>query len=200
MLEPVLAARSAFEGMLKPTGPSAAAGVIVSERADLQIATVIARGRHEAVAARLRAAYGMDLPMGPARIATERLALVATGPRTWLATRDGGEPLSEELRRELGETVAVSDQSDGYAVLRLSGEKVRATFEKGLSVDLHPRAFRPGDAAATSCSHLSVIIWQLDEAPTYEVAVFRSLAAAFWHWLSESAAEFGLRVEGSGRG
>jgi sarcosine oxidase subunit gamma len=199
MLESVLAARSAFEGLLKPTGPSAAAGVIVSERADLQIATVIARGR-DPIAACLRSAYGIDLPAGPARVAMDRLALVAIGPRTWLATRDGGQPLAEELRRELGETAAVSDQSDGYAVLRLSGEKVRATFEKGLSVDLHPRAFRPGDAAVTSCSHLGVIIWQLNEAPTYEVAVFRSLAAAFWHWLSDSAAEYGLQVVPSGRG
>jgi heterotetrameric sarcosine oxidase gamma subunit len=85
-------------------------------------------------------------------------------------------------------------------VLRLSGPKVRATFEKGLGVDLHPGSFRPGDAAVTACAHLGVILWQIDEAPTYEVAVFRSLASRFWHWLSESAAEYGLRIVPSARG
>jgi sarcosine oxidase subunit gamma len=88
----------------------------------------------------------------------------------------------------------VSDQSDGYAVLRLAGAAMRATFEKGLAVDLHPAAFGPGDAAVTTCSHIGVILWQLDDAPTYEIALFRSLAADFWHWLSTSAAEYGLRV------
>jgi sarcosine oxidase subunit gamma len=36
-----------------------------------------------------------------------------------------------------------------------------------------------------------VQLWQVDAVPTYELAVPRSLAAAFWHWLVESAAEFG---------
>lgn len=196
----VLAARSAFDGLLKPLGPPGAAGVAVSERSDLQIATVIARQGADAFSARVRTVYGIDLPPGPRYVGSERMAFVGTGPRTWLVMREGGSFLPDELRRELGDIAAVSDQSDGYAVLRLSGPKVRATFEKGLCVDLHPSAFRPGDAAVTACAHLGVILWQIDEAPTYEVAVFRSLASAFWHWLSESAAEYGLRIGPSGRG
>jgi sarcosine oxidase subunit gamma len=192
-----LTPRLAFEGLLRPVGLAETAGVAVRERADLQIATVIARNGREALSARVRATYGIDLPSGPRRAGSERIALVGTGPRTWLAIRAGGGLLSDELQRDLGDTAAISDQSDGYAVLRLSGSKVRATFEKGLGVDVHPRAFRPGDAAVTTCAHLGVILWQLDETPTYEIAVFRSLSAAFWHWLSESAAEFGLRVETS---
>ena len=202
MPEPkVLTPRSGFAGLLDSTGPSSAPGVRVSEPADLQIATVIARqGRRDGLAAPLRAAYGVELPSGPKRVASDRLALLGTGPRTWLALRTGGAPLALELAHELGKTAAVVDQSDGYAVLRLTGEKLRATFEKGLAVDLHPRAFGPGDVAVTTCAHLGVIVWQLDEAPTYEVAVFRSLAASFWHWLSESAAEFGLGAIPAGRG
>jgi heterotetrameric sarcosine oxidase gamma subunit len=201
MLEPIsFTRRSAFAGLLQPVGQAGAPGVTVSERSDLQIATGIARRGREALAERVLATHGIELPSGPKRTASERVAFVGTGPRTWLALRDGGGSLVEELQHELGDAAALSDQSDGYAVLRLSGPKVRATFEKGLSVDLHPRAFRPGDAAVTTCSHLGVILWQLDETPTYEVAVFRSLAAAFWHFLSDSAAEFGLAVVPSGRG
>jgi heterotetrameric sarcosine oxidase gamma subunit len=195
MPEPIMfARRSPFAGLLKPINASDAAGVIVDECAERQVATVIARRGREALGAMVRSAYGLDLPVGPKWAGTEQLAFVGTGPRTWLAIRDGGAPLADELQRELGDAAAVSDQSDGYAVLRLSGSGVRATFEKGLAVDLHKAAFGPGDAAVTTCSHLGVIVWQLDEAPTYEIALFRSLAADFWHWLSESAAEFGLRV------
>lgn len=190
-----LVPRSSFHGLLKPVGASDVAGVVASERADIQIATVIARNGRDALVARVRAVYGIELPPGPKRVASERIAFVGTGPRTWLAIRQGGGFWPDELEHDLGDTAAVADQSDGYAVLRLSGSKVRATFEKGLGVDLHPSAFRPGDAAVTTCAHLGIILWQLDEKPTYEVAVFRSFAADFWHWVSESAAEFGLKVE-----
>jgi heterotetrameric sarcosine oxidase gamma subunit len=190
-----LAARSAFEGLLQAVGPGEAPGVLVRESAKLSIATVIARRGSDALSARIRSVYGIDLPLGPRRGGSDGIAFVGLGPCSWLAVREGSGRLSDELQRELADTAAVSDQSDGYAVMRLSGDKVRATFEKGLGVDLHPRAFRPGDAAVTACAHIGVILWQLDETPTYEIAVFRSLAAAFWHWLSESAAEFGVRVD-----
>jgi len=189
-----LRARSAFSGLLQPVGSPDQAGVTAVERADLQIATVIARGDPRVLSARVRSAYGVELPSRPRLAAGGRITLMGTGPRTWLAIRERAGPLSEELRSELGEAAAVADQSDAYAVMRLSGAKVRATFEKGLGVDLHPRVFRAGDGAVTPCAHLGVVLWQIDELPTYEVAVARSLAAAFWHWLSESAAEYGLAI------
>ena len=201
MLEPVtLTRRSPLEGRLSSVGASEAAGVIVQERTELQIATVIARTAQGEFASRVQSAYGLELTAGSRHTAAERIAFVGTGPRTWLAIREGREPLAEELQLELGDAAAISDQSDSYTVVRLSGTKARATFEKGLSIDLHPRAFHSGRAAVTACSHLGVILWQLDEMPTYEVAVFRSLAAEFAHWLSESAAEFGLKVLSPERG
>ena len=52
------------------------------------------------------------------------------------------------------------------------------------------------DAAVTTVGHIVVHLWQLDETPTYEFAVLRSYAAAFWRWLVDSAAEFGAVVVG----
>jgi sarcosine oxidase subunit gamma len=91
----------------------------------------------------------------------------------------------------------VSDQSDGYAVLRLGGRDVRSMLAKGIAVDLHPRVFRTGDAAVTQIAHMGVMLWQLDDRPTYEIAVFRSLAGSFWHWMAASAEEFGLGFDAS---
>jgi len=192
----ILTERSAFEGFLKPVGEGN--GVTVQDRSDLELAVVSARrGQEGALAARMDATYGVRLPSGPKRIEAGPLAIMGTGPGTWLAARDvvPGQPqatLAEELSRALAGLAAVTDQSSGYAALRVSGPRVREAFAKGLDIDLHPRAFAPGDVAVTACSHIGVTLWQLDDAPTYEIALFRSMAGSFWHWLSESAAEFGL--------
>jgi sarcosine oxidase subunit gamma len=74
---------------------------------------------------------------------------------------------------------------------------VREALAKGVAIDLHPRAFKTADAAATLVSHVAVQLWQVDDAPTYELAVARGFALSFWHWLATSAAEFGLELVGN---
>jgi sarcosine oxidase subunit gamma len=41
---------------------------------------------------------------------------------------------------------------------------------------------------------MGVQIWQVDDAPSYDLAIFRSVSASFWRWLTASAAEFGYQV------
>ncbi len=190
----VLQFRSPCAGALKDIGPASAAEVFVCEETRRQVATVIGRAPFADIAKRLDAAFGLKLVAGGKTSSGGNLTLAATGPRAWLALTDEAEDLPASLRHALGDSAAVIDQSSGYTVFCISGPKARATFEKGLGVDLHPRAFEPGDATSTSCAHLNVVIWQIDEQPIYEIAVARSFAAAFCHWLTESAAEFGLKV------
>ena len=99
-----------------------------------------------------------------------------------------------ELTIGLGKRAMIADQSDGRCVLRLRGMKAREVLAKGIGIDLHARAFKPGDVALTLAAHVGVQLWQLDDAPTYEIAVARSLAGSLWAWLSASAAEFGYEV------
>jgi sarcosine oxidase subunit gamma len=127
------------------------------------------------------------------------VALAGTGPGAWLVTSEsGGNAFAVSLRDLLDGVAAVIDQSDGYASLRLSGPKVRETLAKGVPLDLHARAFQVGDVAVTVVSHIGATLWRLDDgpdgSPVFEVVVFRSLAESFWHWLSESSAEFGMTV------
>ncbi len=190
----VLEFRSPVAGALKDIGPAAAAGVVVCEERSRQAATVIAYGSTDDIAARLKGAFGLKLIPGSKASSGGNLTFVATGPRAWLALSEDAASLSASLRDALGDSAAVTDQSSGFTVFCISGPKARATFEKGLGLDLHPRAFEAGDAASTSCAHLNVIIWQIDNQPIYEIAVARSFAVALCHWLTESAAEFGLKV------
>jgi methylglutamate dehydrogenase subunit D len=170
MLEP----RSAFEGLPLPGGP----GLRIEECAGMQIAAVVARGDTRALAEKAQA-------LG--------IGLLGIGPGKWLAVAEpNAAPLAERLSGELGTLAAVTELSDAYAVLRIAGANARALFEKGLGVDLHPRAFKPGDVAATVCAHINVVIWQIDATPTYEIALYGSYAASFGDWLAESAATLSL--------
>jgi methylglutamate dehydrogenase subunit D len=191
---------SALRGLALPGRYGAAngePGVVLSERADLALAAVMVRkGANEALAKRVRAVFGLDLPTTPGRAARGPLAVVWAGPGHWLAVTEGrgGTSLEELLRHDLSNLASISDQSDGRAVVRIAGIRARDVLAKGVPVDLNPRVFTAGDAAVTTVGHIAVHLWQLDETPTYEFAVFRSYAAAFWRWLMDSAAEFGAVV------
>jgi heterotetrameric sarcosine oxidase gamma subunit len=151
-----------------------------------------ARGKTDALAEALRAAYGLELPRRPGRAEGNGIAVVWAGLDQWLAIaeRGAGRDLETELKPRLAGLASVVDQSDGRVVVRISGPRARDVLAKGLPIDLHPRAFKPGDVAITHASHIGVILWQLDERPTYELAMFRSYADSFAHWLDEAAAEY----------
>jgi sarcosine oxidase subunit gamma len=190
-----LKGRSAFDGLLVLDGPKDA-GIVVAERPNLQIATIIARSPGFAQA--VKAAYGLDLPNGPKRIVAHDVTFLGAGPRTWLVICAGDRPLASDLKQSLGVHAAVTDQSDGYGVLRVAGSKTRALLAKGIPIDLHPRTFATDDVALTICAHIGIILWRVDTSSAFDVAMFRSLCGSFWAWLAESAEEFGLRVNAIG--
>jgi sarcosine oxidase subunit gamma len=180
-----------------PTGSDpeeAAAGVIVAPRESLGLATMMAfDGKVDELRARLRALYGFEAPARPVIAQGHGLDLAWAGPEQWLAV-SGERTVAERLAEELKGLAAVTDQSDARAVLRVSGPKAREALAKGCPIDLHPRAFRPGDTVLTAIAHVGVQIWQVDDAPTFDLLVPCSMAGSFWGWLSASAAEFGLAV------
>lgn len=103
--------------------------------------------------------------------------------------------LVRTLGARLADLAAVADQSDARGVLRVSGPNMRDTLAKGCLIDLHPRAFRPGDVALTSIAYIAVQLWAVDEA-TFDLAVPRSMAMSFWSWLRAPAASYGVEVAG----
>lgn len=150
-------------------------------------------GQTAALQAAIEGAYGVTLTLRPARTqAKDGTAFVWAGAGQWLAVAEDGSArdLEAELKSRLAGLASVADQSDGRVIVRISGERARDVLAKGVPLDLDPRAFKAGDAAITHASHIGVMLWQLDERPTYELAMFRSYADSFAHWLTESAAEY----------
>ena len=102
--------------------------------------------------------------------------------------------MAQALARDLDGLAAIADQSDAYAVCRIAGPRARDALAKGVTLDLHPASFPSGSAAVTGIAGIGAVLWLGDEAPTFDVAVARSLASSFWHWLVTGAAEYGLEV------
>jgi methylglutamate dehydrogenase subunit D len=195
-LQNTLTPLSAFTDV--PYAATSAAGLVVAARDGLGIATVRPRkGQIAALAQFTRARFGIDLPAGPKRAAVGGIAFAGIGPAAWLVTcEQGGNAFAASLEEALGDSASVTDQSDGYAVLLMTGPKLRDVLVKILPIDLHPRAFKQDAVAATVAAHMGVTLWRLGDAadgsPVFELAVFRSFARSFWHALSSHAAEFGL--------
>src|SRR4051812_34028083 len=191
-----LAAVSAFASLLSPVGTGR--GVVVADRDGLGIANLLARrGQAHALSGRIQERFGVALPVGPRRASSGDIAFVGVGPGAWLAIHAGGSARAQNELASFADIAAVADQSDGYAVLRLSGSKVREALAKLVSIDLHPNVFTVGSAASTHAAHIGVIFWRVDDGPdgaVFEIALYRSFAGSFWHALSLSAAEFGLQA------
>jgi heterotetrameric sarcosine oxidase gamma subunit len=189
--------RFAFAGHLSTVVSfPGAAGVTLMPCDDLGLATIIVRkGQTASLAERIQALFGIALPTGPKRITTGKLAFIGMGPGQWLAIEHASgdaQTFAAKLKQDLAGFASVSDQSDARAVINVSGPAARQALAKGLPVDLHPRVFGPGDAALTQIALIGAHIWQIDETPTYEIAVFRSMAGSFADWLIASAAEYGI--------
>lgn len=175
-------------------------GVVATDRDGLAIARIGARkGQLAPLTSRVRERFGVELPQGPRRVEAGGIAFVGVGVETWLAVAEGGlafNRFTASLREAIDDLATVSDQIGSYAVLRLTGPRVRDALAKFVPLDLHPRAFDPGSAASTIASHVPVTLWRLadgsDGSAVFEIAAPRSYAGSFWHVVMESSAEFGF--------
>lgn len=184
-----LAEQSAFTNWT----PLQCAGIRIETRDDLTIAGLAAlRGKAAAMRAAIKAAYAIDLPSRPRRIAGDRIAFAWAGPDQWMAiaARETGRDLEKELEPIVSGLATVVDQSDGRALMSVSGEYARQVLMKGFQIDFAPPNFQLNDVAITHASHIGATIWQIDEAPTFEITMFRSFADSFADWIQHAAAEF----------
>jgi sarcosine oxidase subunit gamma len=178
--------------------PTGAGDVAIADRPGLGMATVMARAGGD-VAGRIREAFRLELPAGPRSASAGGLTMVGTGPSTWLAVQERASPdWADELAAALDGVASVADQSSGYAVLRVAGAGARRMMSRGPFLDFDPARFGAGDAAVTLIAHMGAIVWQVDDTPTYDIAVFRSYAGSFWHWIETAAEGFGGRLVRAG--
>jgi heterotetrameric sarcosine oxidase gamma subunit len=198
-LTPKLTPMSALHGLALPGRygkTEGSPGVTIAERSDLGLATIACRnGQDDGLKASVREAYGVDLPPTSTMARGKDVSFIGVGPGQWLAVSETleNQALADDLIAKLKGLASIADQSDGRAVIRLSGPRARDVLAKGLAIDLDPRVFPEDGAVTSTISHMGVQLWQ--EGPeSYDIALFRSVAESFWRWLTASAAEFGYEV------
>jgi len=172
--------------------------VRLAERKALSAIQVLAfNGKHQDAAAAVSEAIGIECSTEPGIVNSNGITQVCwNGPNSWMviasddeSARGRGE-LLQTLQAAVGDLGAVVDQSHGRCCLRLSGARARQVMAKNTAIDLHPRAFGPGQCAMTSIAHMNATIVQVDDAPTYDLFVIRSLARSFAHAIEHACREF----------
>lgn len=91
---------------------------------------------------------------------------------------------------DLAGLAAVSDQSDGWAGLRLEGQDAAEVLARLVPLDL--AAMPPGSSARSVLNHLP--LWLIHpEAEVFDLWSFRSMAGTLRHELAEAAAGVAAR-------
>ncbi|MDX2938568.1 sarcosine oxidase subunit gamma [Streptomyces ipomoeae] len=119
------------------------------------------------------------------------------GPDEWLVlSQTEATAVTAELREALdGDPGSAVDVSANRTTLELSGPAARQVLEKGCPLDLHPRAFGPGKAVSTTVGPVAVLLWQVDDTPTYRLFPRSSFADYLARWLIDAMSEYrGLEV------
>jgi heterotetrameric sarcosine oxidase gamma subunit len=174
------------------------ANLRLEERKALTAIQVLAfANRYQAVAAAISKTLGIECPVTPGLCSADKHTQIAwSGPNSWMiiandeeAKRKPGK-LLKSLQKAVGDLGAVVDQSHGRCALRLSGAQARKVMVKNTSIDLHPLAFGPGQCALTSVAHMSALVIQVDDSPSYDLFVARSLARSFAHAIEQACHEF----------
>ncbi len=165
---PELIAKTALEGQSLTVGTSTLA------EADVGRITSVAvfPGGAKAVAKGLKT-LGLTMPEPNSLVERKGARLVWTGrEQAFLMGVD-----CPEL-----EGAAVTDQTDGWTVLTLTGAGAVDVLARLVPMDLRLPAFPVGRAVRTQLNHMNVVILRLGEH-AFEIMGFRSMARTAWHEL-----------------
>jgi sarcosine oxidase subunit gamma len=149
-------------------------------------------------AAAVTQVLGVGLPAEPNTSARAgQCAALWLGPDEWLIVLPDGsetETLSALTEALHGRHHAVTDVSDGRAVIGLAGPRARDVLMKGCSLDLHPRIFAADQCAQTRLARCQVLLHQVEATPAYDVYAQRSFADYVWRWLEDAASEYDVVI------
>ncbi len=152
----------------------------VSDRAIVSMATP--KGGNYALQSQLKREYELDMPRIGQWLssAVDQTQFVRLQEDLCFVVFDYSSDRAVEKFAEKITDAYLSDQSDNWVMLRLSGVKSCDSLARICPIDLHPAVFRPGSVARTQMEHISAII--ICEAENeYTLMALRSYAESFLH-------------------
>jgi len=171
---PELIAKSALAGH----APLTRAGTTLAEGAAASITSIAPYpGRQPKVNAALKP-LGLTFPAPNTQSANGEARLIWTG-------RDQAFLIGAEAPAGLADHAALTDQTDGWAVLTLSGPLAVAALMRPFPLDLREGAFPVGRTLRAPLNHMQAILTRT-AAEAFELMVFRSMARTAWAELADA--------------
>jgi sarcosine oxidase subunit gamma len=187
-------------------GPREIAARGVSISAAPVAAQIAVTGDMAAAAAALGAIINQVPPAQPNQVAGKEpyLLWLALDKRLIVSGKADRFELGQRLTESLaGKFVAVSDVSDGVAVIDILGPRARELIAMGCGLDLDPQLFTPGISARTLLAGQPILLYPLatpevkwepgmphmPQPPNrgYRLHIDRAILHYLWKWLAQSA-------------
>lgn len=142
-------------------------GVSVAEVTDRSIVSIATPDDgQQSLDAAMTAGYQVRLPEVGASATSDvdrTLILGLQKQQVFLLCDDLGRDPVGAVNDRLNGTAYLTDQSDSWVLLQVSGDRARVALERISPIDLHPQAFPVGAVARTSMEHLGVIMTRTGE-------------------------------------
>ncbi len=164
-----LITKSATEGLL----PLTIGTLTLSDASPKRLTAIAPYPDAEAAVAEVLRAAGLDWPM-PNRAAKGAKSVCLWSGRDQAFLTDLSPPAG------LAGQAALTDLSDGWVGLKLTGPDAAATLARLIPIDLSPGAFPDGASARTGLGHMSVLLHRSSNR-SFMLYLFRSMAASAVH-------------------
>ena len=164
---PELIAKSPLSGVW----PVAHGGLRLSEHLLGRVTSIAILPRQAKTVARALKPLGLAFPAPNRFVAADQASLV------WTA-RDQAFLIGVAMPDTAG--AALTDQSDGWAALRLEGPNADGTLMRLYPLDLRAGSFPVGTAARAPLNHMQSILTRTSPY-AFDIMVFRSMARTAWH-------------------
>lgn len=165
-----LIAKSPCEGLL----PLTIGGMSLTEETPGAMTSVAPyNGKTDALGAAMKDAHGMGYP-APGRSSGK------AGSRAIWFGRDMALLMGPAPDSSLAEHAALTDQGDGWAVVRLEGAQAAEVLARLTPLDLRASQFKRGHTARTEVAHMMGSVTKTGDN-AFMVMVFRSMARTLVH-------------------
>ncbi len=131
------------------------------------------KGREDTLSDALKAAHGMAFPAPNRTTGKDGSRAIWFGLRQALL-------LGPVPDAALAKHAALTDQSDGWSVVRLSGPGAADVLARLVPLDLRDGHFRNGHTARTDLMHMAASLTRIS-ADSWQIMVFRSFAQTLAH-------------------
>ena len=152
------------------------------------VAVALPLGGEDAALTAIRKGYGADLPAPGKSVSAKEdgATLLRLAPDQAFILFHRAEPDAEAVVAEgIGDTAYLTDQTDVWCGLEVSGPRARIALERICPIDIHADAFAVGDAARTVMEHLGTIIIRTEQ-DTFLLLSASSSAGSFLHAVETS--------------